>query len=621
MMRHRPEKLRVGMLWPLLAILASCGGHGGGGGGGGGAPPPTYTIGGTVTGLTGTGLTLRNGGDILTITGNGAFTFATALASGAAYAVTVGTQPASPIQSCTVANGSGTTPAVAVTNVTVTCGAVPLTLTNSVPANGATAVARDATFTLTFSAPLSNATATAANVSLQSPAGNQPITLGVSGAQLTVAPAAGARLRNALPYTLTIGTAVRGSAGEVITAPIVVTVTSEDGTWGAETTLTTSAADGFVPKVAADSAGGAVVAWNESATGPWGARADGASAWTAVQALGGTSGGATHDVAVDGSGNAIVVWQQGAAPPFRIWASRFAVGGTWSVPGPIDAGVNAGGPAVAANASGDAIAIWAQNPRLYANRFTPTGGWETAGPVNATDTVNINSRFVGMDAAGDAIAVWDSGLSGQEVVNFARYVAGTGWAPFGQIPTTGAVRAGTPQIAVDATGNAIAVWVQFDGTRWNLWANRFTPAGGWGTAEAIETSTQDATLHALATDALGNAVVVFTLFDGTRYNLWANRYVPGTSWAGAQSLESSDTDVSWAAVAVEPGGNAHVAWLQSGIWRNRFTLGAGWGTATQIVPGSADQPDLAASATGRVYLAYTLPGPTVQKKVRVRQFD
>ncbi|MDE2051433.1 MAG: beta-propeller fold lactonase family protein, partial [Gammaproteobacteria bacterium] len=80
------------------------------------------TIGGTVTGLTGTGLVLQdNGGDNLTVTQNGAFTFATALASGAAYAVTVSTQPSSPAQTCTVTNGSGTASTANVTSVAITC--------------------------------------------------------------------------------------------------------------------------------------------------------------------------------------------------------------------------------------------------------------------------------------------------------------------------------------------------------------------------------------------------------------------------------------------------------------------------------------------------------------------
>ncbi|MBK7393710.1 MAG: carboxypeptidase regulatory-like domain-containing protein [Chloracidobacterium sp.] len=85
-----------------------------------------YTIGGNVTGLNGTGFVLRNnGGDDLPIAADGAFTFATPVASGATYAVTVFTQPtlASPelAQTCTVTNGSGTVGAANVTNVTVTC--------------------------------------------------------------------------------------------------------------------------------------------------------------------------------------------------------------------------------------------------------------------------------------------------------------------------------------------------------------------------------------------------------------------------------------------------------------------------------------------------------------------
>ncbi len=82
---------------------------------------PTYTIGGTVSGLTGTGLVLQdNGGNNLTITANGTFTFTTAITSGSAYAVTVLTQPSSPTQTCSVTNGSGTA-AANVTNVQVAC--------------------------------------------------------------------------------------------------------------------------------------------------------------------------------------------------------------------------------------------------------------------------------------------------------------------------------------------------------------------------------------------------------------------------------------------------------------------------------------------------------------------
>ncbi len=80
-----------------------------------------YTIGGTVSGLSGTGLVLQdNGDDNLPISANGPFTFAKPVAGGSTYNVTVLTQPSNPTQNCVVTNGSGTAYAN-VTNVQVAC--------------------------------------------------------------------------------------------------------------------------------------------------------------------------------------------------------------------------------------------------------------------------------------------------------------------------------------------------------------------------------------------------------------------------------------------------------------------------------------------------------------------
>jgi Galactose oxidase, central domain len=86
----------------------------------------TAAIGGSVTGLTGTGLVLQNvtsgstTADDLTIIGNGSFTFKNAPTLGSTYTVTVLTQPTVPTQTCTVTNGTGTA-AANVGGVQVTC--------------------------------------------------------------------------------------------------------------------------------------------------------------------------------------------------------------------------------------------------------------------------------------------------------------------------------------------------------------------------------------------------------------------------------------------------------------------------------------------------------------------
>jgi subtilisin family serine protease len=93
----------------------------------------TYQITATVSGLSGAGLVLQNNGaNGLSVNSNGTFIINSAAASGSIYAVTVSTQPTSPIQTCVVANGSGTVTSSNVSNITVSCAAPsPPTITSA----------------------------------------------------------------------------------------------------------------------------------------------------------------------------------------------------------------------------------------------------------------------------------------------------------------------------------------------------------------------------------------------------------------------------------------------------------------------------------------------------------
>ena len=84
----------------------------------------TYAVGGTVTGLDGSGLVLAdNGSDQLPVPAKGLFTFSTKVPRGSAYHVTVASQPTNPIQNCIVQNGSrdGTVTDGDVTSLSVVC--------------------------------------------------------------------------------------------------------------------------------------------------------------------------------------------------------------------------------------------------------------------------------------------------------------------------------------------------------------------------------------------------------------------------------------------------------------------------------------------------------------------
>lgn len=85
--------------------------------------PTAYSIGGNVTGLAiNQQLILNNNSDLLTISVNGSFTFATPVPFNGSYSVTVTTQPNG--QFCSVFNGSGTGVIESITSIQINCSQV-----------------------------------------------------------------------------------------------------------------------------------------------------------------------------------------------------------------------------------------------------------------------------------------------------------------------------------------------------------------------------------------------------------------------------------------------------------------------------------------------------------------
>jgi hypothetical protein len=148
---------RAGLILAAAIFLTACGGGGGGDAGsgssssgasssssgassssGGTVPPSAVTIGGSISGLVGTVVLQNNGSDKLSLSANGTFTFATAVASGQSYAVTVLTQPSGPDCSVTDASGSATQN---ITTVSVACAANPSAFYLPVSAQSSTGIA------------------------------------------------------------------------------------------------------------------------------------------------------------------------------------------------------------------------------------------------------------------------------------------------------------------------------------------------------------------------------------------------------------------------------------------------------------------------------------------------
>ena len=221
----KPTRLPLREVPLLLAliVLTACGG----GGGNGGPPPGPHTIGGTVSGLKGSGLVLHdNGGDPLKISGNGAFTFATAVAGGNPFNVTISTQPTNPSQTCTVAHGSGTVSGDDITNVAVTCTTNSFTVGGTVSGltgsglvladNGAndTPVAKSGPFS--FTTALASGSAYSVTVSIQPTNPPQTCTVGKASGTVTTGNISTVSVTCAT-NTYSVGGYVSGLAGSGLT--------------------------------------------------------------------------------------------------------------------------------------------------------------------------------------------------------------------------------------------------------------------------------------------------------------------------------------------------------------------------------------------------------------------
>ncbi len=199
-------------------------------------------------------------------------------------------------------------------------------------------------------------------------------------------------------------------------------------------------------------------------------------------------------IACDHDGNCVVVFQQDDGTSDRIYAVRYESGPGWGTPSIIDAGLgyDAEYPDIAVASNGDAIALFLESngsiKRLYANHYdTASGSWSAPSTIDA----------------------------------------GTG---FGVAEL---------KIAVNSTGEGVAVFRQSDGSHYRIYANRYDPGFGWHGATIIDAATgYNALFTNVALDDDGNVIAVFRQYDGSYNRIYANTYdAAAASWNGAATID------------------------------------------------------------------------------------
>ena len=390
--------------------------------------------------------------------------------------------------------------------------------------------------------------------------------------------------------------------------------------WGtAELIKTDNTASANFPQVAFDAHGNALAVWSEFGVSTFNIHSNRyivATGWGTPELIETDNAGGARapQVAIDANGNAIAVWVQSDGTRTNIWSNRYVASTGWGMGELLeteDIG-NANSPQVGFDINGNALAVWVHFDGLFdsivSNRYDAgTKTWGTEKLIEFDDAGDANTPQMAFDNNGNAFAVWSQSDGTGNNIWSNRYIAGTGWDTAELIEVDNAGNAFDPQVAVDANGNAVAVWYQSDGSRNNIYSNRYLAGTGWGTAELIETDAGNALVPQVAVDTKGNALAVWYQSDGSRLNIYSNRYIAGTGWGTAELIETDNAGpAADPQVAFDADGNAFAVWAQydgthDNIWSNRYIAGTGWGTPELIETdnaGDASNPQVAIDANG-----------------------
>lgn len=183
-------------------------------------------------------------------------------------------------------------------------------------------------------------------------------------------------------------------------------------------------------------------------------------------------------------------------------------------------------PRIAIDPQGRAVAIWSQET-LFANRYED-GKWlgEIAlqdrglGPTWASDA------HVTADAAGNFIVAWSESLEGDVSVWSRRFAREhSRWEPAERIDTDRPGLSMSPKVAAHGEGRFIVVWSRRIGTRSDIWANHYAPQSGWSGAIQLEKEDGgDASDPDVAVDASGHAIAVWSQQSAVHRQVWAARF-------------------------------------------------------------------------------------------------
>lgn len=287
---------------------------------------------------------------------------------------------------------------------------------------------------------------------------------------------------------------------------------------------------------------------------------------------------------------------------------------------PDTANLGATRPHVAARADGQAIAVWQQGngtlTEIWASRYLPDSGWSTAEKISTNTNGDATEARVAMDSSGNAMAVWQQADGTRTDIVAVHYTADVGWSSPTLVEADDSASATQPVIAMLGDGRSVVLWTHGDNT---VWSNRYAPAAGWSTAERLDADSVQAVADLqLNIDAFGNILALWSsTADGQLFDVLYNRYLADTGWQGAQVVRGGitggpvDPQVR-VAMGGDAVGNAIAVWnefdgTRNNVQSSHFSQSSdNWNAPVELDAGDTDarQPQLSMDGEGNALVVW-----------------
>jgi hypothetical protein len=194
-------------------------------------------------------------------------------------------------------------------------------------------------------------------------------------------------------------------------------------------------------------------------------------------------------------------------------------------------------------------------------------------PVALSEAGGMASRpDVAVDAQGDAIAIWERNRTGVWETQSAVKAPGGTWQPAVSLSAGYGQR---PRIAMDPKGDAVALWER-GGPGESIEASARPAGGAWQAAQTISAAGATADFAQIALDGEGGAVAVWQqhIGPGAHETIQAAVLPAGGAWQAPVTVSSEGEDASRPRVSVDSKGDAVVVWQRHALPNNSLIQGA-----------------------------------------------